>query len=276
MKNKFIEQKYRVDLDDQFECDEWGKWSRFYSSKKNIEALGLEYREDRAVKLLIDSNLEKIRKLGILSTYFHYRGLTPRVYDYGFLRNHFFLYVEPIIKTEESQIDIIKEKIKEMASKVDWITKAYSVDLDVEKNYINDKYLDFHGFHIDIDKFYAWMSKFISQKTHWGNLKGDKKFAYQDFDRIIGKRRIEERAEEMKLNEINFNGKTVLDIGCNLGLMTNYALNRGAKRAVGIDLKKVIEAADYYKFYRLLRTELYYETLTSNNLTKFGKFDTVL
>jgi len=46
---------------------------------------------------------------------------------------------------------------------------------------------------------------------------------------------MEHRVEMMKLDELDFASKTVLDIGCSLGLFCHDALERGAKRAVGIE-----------------------------------------
>jgi len=52
---------------------------------------------------------------------------------------------------------------------------------------------------------------------------------------IVGHRSASKRAVSLHLDEIDFNGKTVLDLGCNWGMFCHEALRRGAKRVVGVD-----------------------------------------
>lgn len=52
---------------------------------------------------------------------------------------------------------------------------------------------------------------------------------------IGGRRNFEHRTGMMKLDDVDFRGKTVLDIGCNLGVFSRMAWDRGAKRIVGVD-----------------------------------------
>jgi len=51
------------------------------------------------------------------------------------------------------------------------------------------------------------------------------------------------RAVEMRWNEVDFTGATVLDVGCNLGAMCQEAHDRGARRVVGVDLPHVAKLA---------------------------------
>ena len=52
---------------------------------------------------------------------------------------------------------------------------------------------------------------------------------------LPGRRDMEYRTAAMRLDEIDFRGKTVLDLGCNLGVFCQEARRRGARRVVGID-----------------------------------------
>ncbi len=58
---------------------------------------------------------------------------------------------------------------------------------------------------------------------------------YMDGKYEGGSRNTLYRYETMGLNNLNFNGKSVLDLGCNLGAMLFEAKRRGAGKALGID-----------------------------------------
>lgn len=49
------------------------------------------------------------------------------------------------------------------------------------------------------------------------------------------RRNLPHRIEVMQLDEVDFAGKTVLDLGCNAGAFCRYAVDRGARRVVGVD-----------------------------------------
>lgn len=71
---------------------------------------------------------------------------------------------------------------------------------------------------------------------------------------IQGRRDMAYRVEKMRLDEIDFEGKTVLDIGCNLGAFCRYAWDRGAKRVVGIDAvtaQWAAEIANWLEYWNL-------------------------
>jgi SAM-dependent methyltransferase len=57
------------------------------------------------------------------------------------------------------------------------------------------------------------------------------------------------RAKELGLDNIDFTDKVVLDVGCAGGYFTRYAIDRGAGKAIGIDLKEPIEAARHLANY---------------------------
>jgi 2-polyprenyl-3-methyl-5-hydroxy-6-metoxy-1,4-benzoquinol methylase len=66
---------------------------------------------------------------------------------------------------------------------------------------------------------------------------GKRGVAYQTIDDHKGIRDMEHRFELMSLPD-SFEGKTVIDIGCNVGAVCIEAKKRGAARVVGIDYKK--------------------------------------
>lgn len=71
-------------------------------------------------------------------------------------------------------------------------------------------------------------------------------YLYQDIEELpelVSSRKMKDRYRIMGFPE-SFEGKTVLDLGCNLGRICIDAVNRGAKLAVGIDFsEKMIETA---------------------------------
>ena len=58
-----------------------------------------------------------------------------------------------------------------------------------------------------------------------------------------GPRQSLDRIKYMQLDKIDFKGKTVWDIGCAGGFFCRYAMDRGAKRVIGLDETKPLEAA---------------------------------
>lgn len=74
----------------------------------------------------------------------------------------------------------------------------------------------------------------------------EKSRLYQNIAELPGmksSRKMEPRYQIMQFPE-SFEGKTVLDLGCNLGRICIDAVNRGAKRAVGVDFsEKMIKTA---------------------------------
>ena len=76
----------------------------------------------------------------------------------------------------------------------------------------------------------------IIDYTQWPY--GKREVQYQTVDPTLpGIRNMEHRYDVIGFPE-SFNGETVIDIGCNIGMICFDAKRRGAKRVVGIDYKK--------------------------------------
>ena len=86
------------------------------------------------------------------------------------------------------------------------------------------------------------LRKEIIDYTQWPY--GQREFQYQTVDSTLpGIRNMEHRYDIIGFPE-SFNGETVIDIGCNIGMICFDAKRRGAKRVVGIDYKEeTIEVA---------------------------------
>tara|TARA_Y100000034_G_scaffold126778_1_gene178536 strand:- start:1134 stop:1739 length:606 start_codon:yes stop_codon:yes gene_type:complete len=89
------------------------------------------------------------------------------------------------------------------------------------------------------------IKKELIKNTHFGKAKNQ---PYQTIGDLKGSRDMKYRFKFMGIPE-SFKGKTVLDIGCNMGMVCMEAKKRGAKRAVGIDYdSKTIKTAK--KFFK--------------------------
>lgn len=117
------------------------------------------------------------------------------------------------------------------------------------RNWHGNVYLDYGGFRIHAERrFVNEVIKEIADVTHFGKSYNGGKASYQsikDWD-VDGKRKTEYRIETMELDKINFENESVLDLGCNLGLMLHYAQDRGATRLVGYDTPEVARVANLY------------------------------
>jgi SAM-dependent methyltransferase len=78
--------------------------------------------------------------------------------------------------------------------------------------------------------------------TLWGRP-GDRGYQGAAEIGLEGRRTFVRRLGWMRLDEVDFQGKTVLDLGCNLGNFCREAARRGAARVVGVDLPDTAAAA---------------------------------
>lgn len=113
-------------------------------------------------------------------------------------------------------------------------------------NEINGKYVDFQSTGLTKEAYAKRIREMIIPHS-WAGI------IYQDAPDIgvdSPTRNLNERIIQLGLDKIDFEGKTVLDLGCNLSSFCNYASEHGAKRVVGLDLPPIIEVAKHYANYR--------------------------
>lgn len=101
------------------------------------------------------------------------------------------------------------------------------------RNWRSGLFVDFSGFYFTEPQ--AYEADLVRQAhTRRGEYIG---VAYQPVPELAikGTRDMVSRVTAMRLEEIDFKGKTVLDIGCNLGYLCRWAAAQGARRVVGVD-----------------------------------------
>jgi hypothetical protein len=156
------------------------------------------------------------------------RGIAPRVYDLVKVNGHaaqVTQFIEP--NGQDPTLERLKELIAEYRIKS---RKGWDIG---ERNWVGDQFVDFSGFYFSDRNWYA------KQLTNRAHTRRDRYIgvAYQavlDLG-IKGTRNNQHRIDVLQLDKIDFKGKTVLDIGCNLGAFSRYAHGRQAKRIVGVD-----------------------------------------
>jgi len=179
--------------------------------------------------------------------------LAPRVYDMVRLsftdKGHYGQVVE-LLPNENINQGLLPPAKREAIELIAKEKGFIHLGLDHNKsNYLDGKWVDFGKFGLEEEVFRKYLSSLIDREGRWS------KKIYQNIDKlnIKGVRRSqEERIKPLKLNNIDFRGKTVLDIGCNLGSMCREYSDRGADRVVGLDIAGIPNVAahiDYYHGY---------------------------
>lgn len=128
------------------------------------------------------------------------------------------------------------------------------------KDVIGGKLVDFNTFHFTKDHLEK-VKKVYIDKARYG------KVYYQDVPEwgLKGSpRKCEERVKYMKLGDINFRNKSVLDLGCAGGYFCRYARRQGTKDVIGIDYPDV-KGSDPILAAKLVSNELGYWDIDYRN-----------
>ena len=168
-------------------------------------------------------------------------GIAPRVYDIVTLNGGPLAQVcdyatgKGTPDVELAQKLVRKYKIGAAGYKQRRLKALEYVALDFK--WVGGWFVDFGRFHCTNP---SWYEARLRQKIqHRKRGKKGKLVGYQALPAlgVPGQRDLRHRIKHMQLDGLDFNGKTVLDIGCNLGDFCRDAIDRGAKRVVGIDYK---------------------------------------
>ncbi len=159
---------------------------------------------------------------------FAWHGLAPRVIDLVMVGGRAAQVVQFASGEGEPNLAglaAVAQRYSIKAKKVNW-------DLN-ERNWVGGKFVDFSGL------YFADPEAYKQELVRRAHTRREKFIgvAYQGVEAlgIKGTRDMAHRLGVMRLAELDFEGKTVLDLGCNLGAFSRYAFERGARRVVGVD-----------------------------------------
>lgn len=188
-----------------------------------------------------------------------FHGYAPRVYDYGFIKKFGYLYPVFVVDKLDGQpsetIEQMQEVMGELWKLGQWygfkFTYADYARLD---NTLGNKWVDFQGafFYLNYERR---LKKRYEELTKWnGNIYQNSDFStgYRDSERLefISQSLIDTPVFGSPETSKLFEGKNVLDVGCNGGLFSRLALKFGAKRVTAIDKLEVITGAREYNNYK--------------------------
>lgn len=226
--------------------------------KEPIEGIYYWGDVNRVTTTIIDASM--------IQNVFAFEGLAPRVYDLILLKDEERIYMTQVTEFLEGEKTIITPQMQKAIVKFSEEKFIIYRSIDMNKNNsVGGKYIDFQTFFFNNkEKYEKRLINLINTYAAYGS----KEESYQAVEElnVPGQRNMEHRLEIMGIDDIDFKGKTVLDLGCTAGIFCHDALKRGAKRVVGIDLWNELlegqrELANYLghwniDFYRLdLRNE---------------------
>ena len=181
-----------------------------------------------------------LKEATIIQNICWYHGLAPRVYEIVGVEldghKYFAQRIEDISKEsfgDQEHADDIYHKVLELGKTYGFHTEKEDVS---KKDVLGDKLVDFNTLHFTDDHREKTMA-IVRDKGHYG------KSVYQSepkLDIISTPRKTDHRIEAMKLDQIDFKGKSFLDLGCATGAFVRYAKDRGAESVLGIDYEDVI------------------------------------
>jgi len=214
--------------------------SYYWGSKWRI------YSEERTEEI---GRISKLTEAVTIQNWLWMQGKAPRVYALLTIDRKGKFY--PALLTDYLQGEQYKGDV---SAKVVGIAEEDLKDFKIRHahkelvgshDFIDGKLIDPQGFGFT-DKTHEAVRDYVNRVGKYG------KTHYQDIAQIglTGKpRNTGKRIEAMKLNEIDFEDKDVLDVGCNSGAFCMYASSRGARRVIGLDTENNVKAAQVLAFY---------------------------
>jgi len=166
---------------------------------------------------------------------FALRGFAPRVYDIIQVNGKQWAQVTEYVEDDGGAFDRAACR-REVVDQYKIRTRGGDMN---EANWIGSQMVDFqhHFVHPDYEED-------LARRCREGAAWGSRSEPYQgDILGLESQRNMTTRVTAMKLDEVGFNGASVLDVGCNLGAMCHEFSRRGARCIVGVDKPHVAELA---------------------------------
>jgi hypothetical protein len=239
-----------IDDNELFEnCEKWTKHS-IILSKEQTDRYGLDVTDGQIAKLIRYDRYQgtDTEETVLIMNIMYAHGLAPRIYRLDKLDGRTVIIMERLTGMGEMNGNDVK--LEEICRRPEYEISMYSGDHDEirynDENWFSGKYVDFGGFRFKSrEEYEKRLFERIDSVTHFGKAYEGRRASYQSIDsrKIDGKRKTSYRIEQMGLSRQEFRGKTVLDIGCNLGMFLHYAACRGASGCVGFDLPEIILVA---------------------------------
>lgn len=176
-------------------------------------------------------------------------GLAPRVYGLFTTKWKGDIVIGQLVedagKEFDDNQDELYNEVRKLGKEWEW-ENAYEDYSQFDS--VGGKLVDFQTFQLNEKNFRDKIAEYYDTNAKWG------KNCYQQVKDFVqtGPRKTWLREEDMRLDQVPFHGKTVLDVGCSGGEFCRYAVDHGAKRVVGVDNNEfgnVTKAANIMSWY---------------------------
>lgn len=166
-------------------------------------------------------------------------GLAPRVYALFFLFIDGQYYPAQAVEDMGSDLNLSPFEMVRMYDKIAELCKQFDLQPCYEDaqrgNMVGGKWVDFQGFDL-LPTYKDRIKNNYIERVQWaGNT-------YQTIPEL-GIHGFRSNSRDQLFYDVDFKGKSVVDIGCSGGEFCRLASSRGAKTVIGYDLPNVVEAA---------------------------------
>lgn len=179
----------------------------------------------------------------IFQNYCWWHGLAPRVYEVKRIQRNRTKYWAQITDDAGNVSGRNQELMQAIYEAVEKVGEMYGftrqkIDYS-DQDFQANLFVDYNTF-FPVKNREEIIKKLYVEKARYG------KIYYHEIPELGltgGPRDFKTRVKAYKLDQIDFKGKKVIDIGCAGGNFVRYAYDRGASKAIGIDLKDTIHGA---------------------------------